>query len=367
MDPGGQVTLENLSLWFLHSLSPQPEPRRKAEEELSRAADSPGFSIAVLHLVSSPASDDQIRHAAAVHFKNHLRSRWSPAGDGPSPIPDAEKEQVKGLLVGLMLASPPRIQSQLSEALAVVSSHDFPRSWPALLPELVSSLRSAPDYRAANGLLGAANSIFKKFRSAFGGRTDIRLDLKYCLDVFAAPLLETFLKTARQIDTARAAPAPDAPLLRQMLDSQRLCCRIFYSLNSIELPEFFEDHMQEWMTEFKAYLTTSYPPAVEADGTVDTLYTTICENRLTPHALIFYSPPNLQKAAANLRSPLMPASPCSVFSSSCRGMQPAAPHGDPALLHHRTCLLGVECCHIDVESNHMLGMEFCEKVLEHVS
>uniref|UniRef100_A0A1D1XSY5 Exportin-2 n=1 Tax=Anthurium amnicola TaxID=1678845 RepID=A0A1D1XSY5_9ARAE len=278
MDPGGQVTLENLSLWFLHSLSPQPEPRRKAEEELSRAADSPGFSIAVLHLVSSPASDDQIRHAAAVHFKNHLRSRWSPAGDGPSPIPDAEKEQVKGLLVGLMLASPPRIQSQLSEALAVVSSHDFPRSWPALLPELVSSLRSAPDYRAANGLLGAANSIFKKFRSAFGGRTDIRLDLKYCLDVFAAPLLETFLKTARQIDTARAAPAPDAPLLRQMLDSQRLCCRIFYSLNSIELPEFFEDHMQEWMTEFKAYLTTSYPPAVEADGTVDALRAAVCEN-----------------------------------------------------------------------------------------
>uniref|UniRef100_A0A1D1Z7I4 Exportin-2 n=1 Tax=Anthurium amnicola TaxID=1678845 RepID=A0A1D1Z7I4_9ARAE len=124
-----------------------------------------------------------------------------------------------------------------------------------------------------------------------------------------------------------------------MFESQRILCRIFYSLNSVELHEFFEDHMKEWMVESKVYLTT---PAVEADGTVDTLYTTICENRLTPHALILYSPPNLQKAAANLRSPSMPASPCSLFCSSCRGMQPAAPHGDPALLHHRTCLLGVE-------------------------
>lgn len=26
--------------------------------------------------------------------------------------------------------------------------------------------------------------------------------------------------------------------------------KIFLSLNSVDLPEFFEDHMQEWMTHF---------------------------------------------------------------------------------------------------------------------
>ncbi|CAA6671805.1 unnamed protein product [Spirodela intermedia] len=273
MDPGGAITLENLSIWFLNTLSPLPEPRRKAEEELSRAAEAHGFSLAVLRLVSEGGADEHVRHAAAVHFKNFLRARWSPRssqpGDSslsPNPIPDAEKEQIKAILVGFMLASPPRIQSQLSEALTVVSSHDFPRAWPTLLPELVSSLRSATDYRAINGLLGAANSIFKKFRSAFGSDNDTRLDLKYCLDGFAGPLLEIFLKTARQIDAARTSPAVDVAVLRLMFESQRLCCRIFFSLNSIELPEFFEDHMKEWMSGFRS------------DGTVDTLRAAICEN-----------------------------------------------------------------------------------------
>lgn len=285
MDPGGAITMENLSVWFLNTLSPQPEPRRKAEEELSRAAEAHGFSLAVLRLVSEGGADEHVRHAAAVHFKNFLRARWSPRssqpGDSslpPNPIPDSEKEQIKAILVGFMLASPPRIQSQLSEALTIVSSHDFPRAWPTLLPELVSSLRSATDYRAINGLLGAANSIFKKFRSAFGSDNDTRLDLKYCLDGFAAPLLEIFLKTAGQIDAARSSPAVDVAVLRLMFESQRLCCRIFFSLNSIELPEFFEDHMKEWMSAFLAYLTSPYALALEADGTVDTLRAAICEN-----------------------------------------------------------------------------------------
>ena len=163
----------------------------------------------------------------------------------------------------------------MSEALSIVSSYDFPRLWPSLLPELVSSLNSVSDYRSINGLLGAANSIFKKFRSAFGSDNEIRLDLKYCLDGFAAPLLEIFLKTARLIESA---PSGDVSGVRLMFEAQRLCCRIFLSLNSIELPEFFEDHMKEWMSEFKIYLTVTYAPALEADGTVDTLRSAICEN-----------------------------------------------------------------------------------------
>ena len=45
------------------------------------------------------------------------------------------QEQIKSLLTGLMLSTPPLARAQLSEALSVVSSHDFPRKWATLLPE----------------------------------------------------------------------------------------------------------------------------------------------------------------------------------------------------------------------------------------
>ncbi|OIW02302.1 hypothetical protein TanjilG_11196 [Lupinus angustifolius] len=253
-------TLQFLSETFLHTLSPAPEPRRRAESALSEAADRPNFALTVLRLIAEPSVDDQIRQAAAVNFKNHLRHRWSPSDDNAATIIASEKVQIKSLIVPLMLSASPKIQSQLSEALALISNHDFPKSWPDLLPELVANLHKASqtsDYYKTNDLL---------------------LDLKYCLDSFAAPLLEIFLKTASIIDSAVNSGAN----LRPLFESQRLCCRIFYSLNFQELPEFFEDHMNEWMTEFRKYLTNGYP-ALEGSGpdgiaVVDELRAAVCEN-----------------------------------------------------------------------------------------
>ncbi|KAH7578062.1 hypothetical protein ACOSQ2_000824 [Xanthoceras sorbifolium] len=280
-------TLRNLSQCFLHTLSPAPEPRRAAEKSLADAAENPNYGLAVLRLIAEPTVDDQIRQAAAVNFKNHLRYRWAPSSDSNtgttlSPILDPEKEQIKALIVTLMLSSTPRIQSQLSEALAVIGKHDFPKSWPTLLPELIANLRKASqsnDYVSINGILGTANSIFKKFRYQYK-TNDLLLDLKYCLDNFCAPLLEIYLQTAQLIDSTVSSGGP-AATLKPLFESQRLCCRIFYSLNFQELPEFFEDHMKEWMGEFKKYLTTNYP-ALESSsdglGVVDDLRAAVCEN-----------------------------------------------------------------------------------------
>ncbi|KAL5859516.1 hypothetical protein ACOSQ4_000812 [Xanthoceras sorbifolium] len=280
-------TLRNLSQCFLHTLSPAPEPRRAAEKSLADAAENPNYGLAVLRLIAEPTVDDQIRQAAAVNFKNHLRYRWAPSSDSNtgttlSPILDPEKEQIKALIVTLMLSSTPRIQSQLSEALAVIGKHDFPKSWPTLLPELIANLRKASqsnDYVSINGILGTANSIFKKFRYQYK-TNDLLLDLKYCLDNFCAPLLEIYLQTAQLIDSTVSSGGP-AATLKPLFESQRLCCRIFYSLNFQELPEFFEDHTKEWMGEFKKYLTTNYP-ALESSsdglGVVDDLRAAVCEN-----------------------------------------------------------------------------------------
>ncbi|GAB4838288.1 hypothetical protein Ancab_027816 [Ancistrocladus abbreviatus] len=284
-------TLQFLSQCFLHTLSPNPEPRRRAESSLSEAAERPNYGLAVLRLVAEPSIDEQIRQAASVNFKNHLKNRWSPITmpSGPNiqlltPIPDAEKEQIKALIVPLMLSAAPRIQSQLSEALAVIGKHDFPKAWPNLLPELVSKLQAAceaSDYASINGILGTVNSLFKKFRYQYK-TNDLLLDLKYCLDNFAAPLLQVFMRTAALIDTAASSGSP-AATLKPLLESQRLCCRIFYSLNYQDLPEFFEDHMKEWMTEFRKYLTTKYPALEEGGGVdglalVDEVRAAVCEN-----------------------------------------------------------------------------------------
>jgi exportin-2 (importin alpha re-exporter) len=44
-----------------------------------------------------------------------------------------------------MLSTPQLIRAQLSEALTIISSHDFPANWPQLLPELVERLNGGWD------------------------------------------------------------------------------------------------------------------------------------------------------------------------------------------------------------------------------
>ncbi|KAK9054992.1 hypothetical protein SSX86_026071 [Deinandra increscens subsp. villosa] len=274
-------SLQFLSHCFLDTQSPQPELRRDAERNLSYAADTPNYGLAVLRLVAEPSVDEQIRHIAAVNFNNHIQTRWLPASGTP-PISDPEKQQIKQLIVSLMRSASPKIQAHLSEALAVIANHDFPNLWPDLLPVLGFNLEEAinvNDFASVNGILATVNSLFKKFRHQ-DLSVPILLDLEYSLDNFAEPLLTTVEGISVKINAA--AGAGSAAALRQLIEAQILCCRIFYSLNFLILAEFFEDNPDNWMNRFKSYLTVKYP-AVEETGPdglalVDELRAAVCDN-----------------------------------------------------------------------------------------
>lgn len=64
--------------------------------------------------------------------------------------------------------------------------------------------------------------------------------------------------TDQQIDANQA----NAPVLFRLYDNLFLCIKIMYSLNAIDLPEFFEDHMNEFMGILSKYLTFSTPALV---------------------------------------------------------------------------------------------------------
>lgn len=73
------------------------------------------------------------------------------------------QEQIKSLITDLMLSAPPRVRAQLSEALSIISTHDFPSKWPTLLPLLIEKLK-AEDMQLVNGVLSTADSIYQRYR-----------------------------------------------------------------------------------------------------------------------------------------------------------------------------------------------------------
>lgn len=233
------MDVQQLATAFSQTTSPDPGPRKAAEEFLQRAATQPGFGLLVLQLCASSGLEEHVRLAAAVAFKNHVKFHWAPAlppadaASTPAPlaIGAPEKEQIKMTVVNTMLGQPPRVQAQLSEALALIAATDFPDHWPSLLPELVAQLRS-PDAAVVNGVLATGEAIVRRFREQYK-TVELVKDIKYVLGLLAMPLLELLQLTGTLLAGPQGAQADTA---RQRLTTVLLICRIFYSLNYQDLP-----------------------------------------------------------------------------------------------------------------------------------
>lgn len=143
-----------------------------------------------------------------------------------------------------MLKSPKGIQKQLSAAIAIIGQQDFPAQWPNLINEMVTKFATG-DFHIINGVLQTAFSIFEKYSIEMKSQK-LWEEIKFVLDNFAKPftdLLNATMNLAKEHSNNLQA-------LKVIFGSLVLISKIFYFLNYQDLPEFFEDNMQVWMTHF---------------------------------------------------------------------------------------------------------------------
>ena len=180
-----------------------------AEEELGRAKVQPQCILTVLQILTHEGVDIAIRQAASVFFKNLVKAHWAPEDETAYTIPADTKTQVKDGLLSLFLFVPPKLQAQLSEAMSLIATHDFPEQWPNLLSELVGQLNTAAsatprDYAKVGGLLAIAHSITGRYRHEF--KSDkLYAEIKTVLDAFQAPLLQLTQLAVSELPAATSA------------------------------------------------------------------------------------------------------------------------------------------------------------------
>lgn len=235
-----------------------------------------------VQLVSLEIVQPDVRQQASVQFKNFVKYHWvvRESSDilgvaAPKPIGDQEKEQIKAHIIDLMLSAPPRVRAQLSEALTIISQHDFPRRWQGLLPQLLEKLK-VEDPAVLNGVLTTADSIYQRYRGQFMSDS-LSQELAYSQQL-VRPLLATAQNLTAACTVAASSGSASLPLL---LSNARLTLSVFYSLNSPGLTEEFEETLKDWMDCLHALLTLSAPSVASSDPDVesplDAVKATACE------------------------------------------------------------------------------------------
>jgi exportin-2 (importin alpha re-exporter) len=209
-----------------------------------------------------------------------VKRRWSPEGEYEelSAIHANDRENIKTAVVDLLCCTPPDVQKQLAEAVSIISNFDFPDNWKNLLPQLVQQAAS-DNPLMLRGVMLTANSIMKRFRYvAISDSDDLMIDLIECLKGFQEVLLHSYRAT-----WAKVVVTTDVAALKILLETQRLMARVYYSFNWPTIPEFFEDHLAEWLEVDASILQYNNPALIDTDednesGPIELLQAAVVEN-----------------------------------------------------------------------------------------
>jgi exportin-2 (importin alpha re-exporter) len=253
-------------------LSLDPSHIAQAEAQLSACSRSPHYPSAIFQLLSSPASQ-QLGLAASLHIKNFVLNNYSAdphdgAGDEAFiPIEHNSREFIKGGLLGLLVSAPPRVQSQLIQTIALIAKVDFPHRWSSILPGLISQCASAissNNFSTLLALLNVCHSMFYHYRSEIGS-DELLSEISYVVQLFAKPLTELFGMTFQALQRDLRTNQQQAIGAYRCLLIQ---LEIFYSLNSQDIVEQFQQQLTDWMEPIKVLLDYQAPElsTVSADS-----------------------------------------------------------------------------------------------------
>lgn len=262
-------SLEAIPVYLKQSLDPQSA--KASESQLRLLEQQPHFAINLLNVIASTSVEPPVRLAAALFFKNLLRRRWINE-DGEYLMHSDDIQYVKAEILNIMVKLPNNLQVQLGESISIIAELDFPHRWESLIDELVAKL-SADDFVLNKGILIVAHSIFKKWRPLF--RSDeLFLEIKMVLDKFAVPFLELLRRTDHLIESALASN--DKASLEIYLECILLEVQIYYDLNCQDIPEFFENNIEDGMSIMHKYLNlqTTLVGDIDDEEDVDILIKT---------------------------------------------------------------------------------------------
>ncbi|KAI1106076.1 putative mportin-alpha export receptor [Jackrogersella minutella] len=251
-----------------------PIKHKKAEAALKLEEKKPQFSLQLLKIVATENLEPKIRLSGALCFKNFIRHNYVDE-DRNYKLPIDEVNTIKQELIGLMIACPSTIQTQLGEAISIIADSDFWDRWDTLVADLVS--RFTPDnYKTNNGVLEVAHSIFVRWRPLY--RSDnLYTEINHVLGTFAVPFLNLLSATDQQI----ATHANDKTAVKGYFDTLSLLIKVFYDLSCQDMPPQFESNLEHISTLLHKYLTYENPLLATDDdseaGVVEIVKADICE------------------------------------------------------------------------------------------
>uniref|UniRef100_A0A915DYI5 Exportin-2 n=1 Tax=Ditylenchus dipsaci TaxID=166011 RepID=A0A915DYI5_9BILA len=257
------------------TLSVDNQTRKNAEAQLKRLCEISGVAVAFLHLIRSEQVSPEIRMAASLVLKNFVRENWQ------CPLLEDEREELRKAILESLFELPTIYRRQMSATVCLIGKYDFPEKWPRLIEVIGECLTSAADFDKLVTALSTLEELVKRYRHEMKSNK-LWTEINFVLKAVAEPLTQLYSKMLLYMPAENAADTMSTRDRLSWLDIVLLSLKIYHSLVSQDLPEYFEDNLTSWMNGNLQLLKMKLPSIEEiADDSeanaLDKLKCVICE------------------------------------------------------------------------------------------
>ncbi|XP_050214915.1 importin beta-like SAD2 isoform X2 [Mercurialis annua] len=238
------MDLQSLAITLQAALSPNPDERKAAEQNLNQCQIAPQHLVRLLQIIVDNNCDMAVRQVASIHFKNFIAKYWAPnEPDEKLKILQSDKEMVRDHILLFVVQVPPLLRVQLGECIKTIVNSDYPEQWPHLLDWIKLNLQDQQVY----GALFVLRILSRKYEF----KSDEERAPVYRIVEETFPHLLNIFNRLVQI----ANPS------LEVADLIKLICKIFWSSIYLEVPKqlFDPNVFNTWMVLFLNVLERPVP------------------------------------------------------------------------------------------------------------
>ncbi|KAL3119789.1 hypothetical protein niasHT_010080 [Heterodera trifolii] len=234
-----------------------PDSVKGAQDELLKLTAYPGFARTMLRIICDSNLPAHIRNAASISLKNFVRINWF--GEGEAPLADDEREQIRSALLETIFQLPSYVRPQMIEIVCQISKVDFPDRWPQVIQLIAHHLQAATDFDQLSVSLATLEQLINRYRHEMRSNK-LWTEIILVVNTVAEPLTQLYARMLQFLpdpanQNTQLGPSDRLSWLQIVLE----LTRIYHSLISQDLPEYFEDNLTPWMEGFLQLLELKLP------------------------------------------------------------------------------------------------------------
>ena len=242
-----------ISAVFQKTLSQDKSDREKSEQFLSQIKMDINTLTTFFSYILNKSENIALRVSVCVFLKNYISdyfydSSYNAILNKNKIMDESSKNYFKENILELMLNAENELLPHIIEMVKIIvqGANGYLIIWPKLM-DFIGDILNKHDSSKSRHIYNLITKIIKRYHIESKSDSLFR-EIIYTMDKICKPMTDDAINIIKYFNSYNSNNNSNDEVMLQCLQMMNKIMSIFYSLNYQDFPEFFEDHLNEWIT-----------------------------------------------------------------------------------------------------------------------